>query len=348
MINSTQHRNKLLYDDYVEHRPGALQALQQYLNNSAYRTEATPVDSHGGAQSSNHASRTNGKSSSKANTSNSGDIADKFSQGNPSSSMDSRGQVKADITVDPTKTLHLFSCTNKGSYGWRLHREVITNVKNDTQLFDGLRKQYRKHRGGLRPYWSFQTLHSIHFMKVNFWHEYPAPPPETAASQFSTHDLQLTYGSGNYVDMRFHDELCVQGSPCVCIPPESLVLPKGSEYDCDLWLPGQSPPLGPNALMNYFTDPNEVPPNGKKFLGQVPKKIGGDSTAVAWGIYYKEGWDWVRIGIILFGFVFSSGLFGIIWTVAKNDIQGGFTISIWWMTVGASLVSLVALSAPPF
>jgi hypothetical protein len=101
-------------------------------------------------------------------------------------------------------------------------------------------------------------------------------------------------------------------------------------------------------LMNYFTDPNAVPLNGRKFLGQVPKKIGGDLTAVAWGIYYKEGWDWVGIGTVLFGFVLSSGLFGIIWTVAKNDIQGGFTISSWWMTVGASLVSLVALSAPPF
>lgn len=50
----------------------------------------------------------------------------------------------------------------------------------------------------------------------------------------------------------------------------------------------------------------------------------------------------------MFGFVLSSGLFGIIWTVVKNDIQGGFTISSWWMTVGASLISLVALSAPPF
>jgi hypothetical protein len=101
-------------------------------------------------------------------------------------------------------------------------------------------------------------------------------------------------------------------------------------------------------LMNYFTDQNEVPLNGKKFLGQVPKNIGGDLTAVAWGIYYKEGWDWVRFGIVLFGFVLSSGLFGIIWTVAKDDIQEGFTISSWWMTVGASLVSLVALSTPPF
>lgn len=107
-------------------------------------------------------------------------------------------------------------------------------------------------------------------------------------------------------------------------------------------------------LMSYFTDPSGLTSTGNIVLQQLPKKIGGEfptssePTAEAWGIYYKEGWDWVRFGIVLFGFVLSSGLFGIIWTVAKDDIQEGFTISSWWMTVGASLVSLVALSTPPF
>jgi hypothetical protein len=111
IINSTQHRNKLLYDDYVEHKPGALQALQEYLNNSAYRTKTNTVESHGRAPSDSHASRTLGESSSKANTSDSGDIADQSSEGTPSSSTDSHGQAKADITLDPMETLHLFSCT---------------------------------------------------------------------------------------------------------------------------------------------------------------------------------------------------------------------------------------------
>ena len=137
-FNSTQHGNKLLYDDYAEHRPGALQALQEYLSTSAYRTKANPVESHGRAHSNNPASRTLGEITSTANTSDSGDIADQASQGNPSNSMDRHDQGKADISLDHMHTLHLFSCTDKGRYGWQLHREVITDVRNDVQLFDGL------------------------------------------------------------------------------------------------------------------------------------------------------------------------------------------------------------------
>lgn len=31
----------MLYDDYVEHEPGAFDALQAYLDSSAYRSRAT-------------------------------------------------------------------------------------------------------------------------------------------------------------------------------------------------------------------------------------------------------------------------------------------------------------------
>jgi hypothetical protein len=333
----------------VEHKPGALQALQKYLNTSAYRTKATLVESHGRTPPDNHASRTLGESSTQIDTSGPGDIADEPLQGDISSSMDSYDQANTDISLDPMQTLHLFSCTDKGSNEWQLHQEVITNVQNDRQLFNGLRQQYRKHRSVLRPLWSFRTLQSIHFMKVNFHTE----PNKTAASLFSHNAIEFTYGAGSYVDMRCHDELCERGRPCECIPPETRVIPQGNEYRCHPSPPGRSPPFGPNLLMSYFADPSKLTPKGKAVLDQLPKKIGGEFStssqpaAVAWGIY-KEDWDWVRIGIVLFGFALSSGLFGIIWTVVKNDIQGGFTISSWWMTVGASLVSLVALSAPPF
>ena len=164
ITNAPQHRNKLLYDDYVEHKPGSLKALQEYLNTSAYRTKAHPVENLGDAPSNNHASRTAEDSSAKENTPDSGDIAHQAPQGNPPSSTKSHDQANTHISPDTTRPPHLFPCTDKLEYGRTLHQDAITNVKTSLQLFEGLRKQYLKHRGDLRPYWSFRTIsqHSLH------------------------------------------------------------------------------------------------------------------------------------------------------------------------------------------
>ncbi|KAF5240546.1 hypothetical protein FANTH_9517 [Fusarium anthophilum] len=72
-------RGKLLYDDYIEHEPGALQALQNYLNSSAYRSRSSlaSVDGH---DSGIPIPSDPSSSSVQESTSKSGDIVDQASK----------------------------------------------------------------------------------------------------------------------------------------------------------------------------------------------------------------------------------------------------------------------------
>jgi hypothetical protein len=57
-----QGQGKKLYDDYIEREPGALQALQEYLNASAYRTRPSPEGVRGRTSSLSATSHTSDNS----------------------------------------------------------------------------------------------------------------------------------------------------------------------------------------------------------------------------------------------------------------------------------------------
>lgn len=103
-------------------------------------------------------------------------------------------------------------------------------------------------------------------------------------------------------------------------------------------------------MMDYFTDPDGIDPDLTFVLNQLPKRASGelethpDNLVDAWGIYFREGWDWTRICWIL-GSVFflPSLLFGVLWAVLKNDIQGGFGVAAWWVPVSAVFLGVVGM-----
>lgn len=147
--------------------------------------------------------------------------------------------------------------------------------------------------------------------------------------------------------MRCHDDICERGRPCDCIPSPDRVHPLGTEYECHPIPTDWSPPIGPRLLMDFFTDPDGIPSDRTLVLQQFPKKIGGvlqtssRRRETAWGIYYKEGWDWIKIWCVLgFGFFPPSLLFGILWGVLKKDVQGAFGVASWWMTGATILVGV--------
>lgn len=100
--------------------------------------------------------------------------------------------------------------------------------------------------------------------------------------------------------------------------------------------------------MDFFTNPDGIDPNSTFILEQLPKRALGEIQSVssnvieAWGIYYKEGWDWFKIWWILaIGFFPPSMLFGILWAIIQEDIQGAFGVAGWWMTGATILVGIV-------
>ncbi|WQF89879.1 hypothetical protein CDEST_14893 [Colletotrichum destructivum] len=99
--------------------------------------------------------------------------------------------------------------------------------------------------------------------------------------------------------------------------------------------------------MDYFTNPDDIPADSTLVLQQLPKRtcnrlfqqqMQAAEVVEAWGIYYKEDWDWERIWWLLgLAFFPPSMLFGILWGVLKQDLQSAFGIASWWMT-GATII----------
>ena len=64
-----------------------------------------------------------------------------------------------------------------------------------------------------------------------------------------------------------------------------------------------------------------------------------------WGLYYEEGWNIGVIILVTAGVVtLGSLLFGVCWTVLKDDIQGAWGVSSYMVTTGALIVALLSVA----
>ena len=71
-----------------------------------------------------------------------------------------------------------------------------------------------------------------------------------------------------------------------------------------------------------------------------PSSSGAPSNA--WGIYFKEDWNWPKVWWLLrLGFFLPSILFGILWGILRKDIQGAFGVASLWMAGSAILIGIV-------
>lgn len=152
-----------MYDDYIEHESGALQALEDYLRTFAYRSKAAGDSQAHQPGSSPHLSiaprQVLNSGSSQTIASGSGDKTYEMLQTNSKDGMDlEQGEEKA--------TLHLMCTMVKGRFADKLHQESVTQVSTDQELFWALRKTYHEHRGKWKRLLSLSVIESIEFMKV--------------------------------------------------------------------------------------------------------------------------------------------------------------------------------------
>ncbi|KAB8236421.1 uncharacterized protein BDW43DRAFT_239171 [Aspergillus alliaceus] len=270
---------KWLYDDYIEHDAGALHVLQNHLNTLMYQTETSTEGDNG--HSSSHSSRvgTPNRSSAVVNSSNTGGMLGELHDASADVGI---GSAIRDVELgeSPHHTFHLLLCEEMGRYGVELHQLPVTHIMDDRQFFCALQRVYYEHRGRFKPFWSLRTVRGIHFMK-------------------------FTYGGHRYIDVRCHEDLCEKEKPCDCVPPGNLVHPNGTEYEFCPLPPKLSPPFGPRMMMDLFTYPNCIKPSTTLVVQQLPKRTCGELQSEyiemkeAWGIYYKEDWDWTKIWWIL-------------------------------------------------
>jgi hypothetical protein len=158
---------------------------------------------------------------------------------------------------------------------------------------------------------------------------------------------QFGYTGPGIIDVRCHPDPC-DPSKCCCIPPADRVFPQGQDYAYQPIPSELFPPIGPNLMMQLFEDPSSLNPCADSFLQRLPKKMSGELDSngmkmiVAWGICYREDWDWMRIWVALgVAFFPPSLLFGILWGIMRHDIQGAFGVASWWMTGATIAVGIV-------
>lgn len=99
------------------------------------------------------------------------------------------------------------------------------------------------------------------------------------------------------------------------------------------------PPVGENHLMHLYEHPEDAENTGI-CLDKIPKKLRqrllvcpDRGTGLGWGIHFVEGLNWMKLWVIgLAGFI-ASVAFGVSWSVAKDDIQGGFGVTACMMVI---------------
>lgn len=65
-------------------------------------------------------------------------------------------------------------------------------------------------------------------------------------------------------------------------------------------------------------------------LDRLPKKLGQrfeNGGSSGWGIHIVEGPDWYVISVLLGVMFLVTGIVGILWSILKSDVQGGFGIA---------------------
>jgi hypothetical protein len=164
VANILQSRGTRLYDDYVEHEEGALQALENYLNSSVYVSAAAPGSCH--PSSSGNLSSDPPPNGNSAITLGSSSVEEKF---DPTKKSAGSENISTDVEqgVVSTRVRHLLCCLESKSYRSGLRQEIVTNITSDRELFHTLSNGYHRQRGKHRPYWSLRSISSIQFMKVS-------------------------------------------------------------------------------------------------------------------------------------------------------------------------------------
>lgn len=178
--------------------------------------------------------------------------------------------------------------------------ETTIPPSSDVAFFQLLRETYRAYRGRFRSFLSLQGLAEIRFVHFELFR----------------HGLS---------DVRKYD----------CIPPWT----DGNRYVYQPMPAEFEPPIGKNLMKHLYDHPDhayELP----ICFARVPRKLHemlfykpqADRNE-GWGVCFIEGVSWSRV--CLFGFigVVASTVFGVAWTMLRDDIQGGFGVASYMLAV---------------
>lgn len=217
-------------------------------------------------------------------------------------------QAQEAPSAPPPDDLFLLVCIPHRKYAVKLVHMNVCDLLSDQNFFPKLKDIYHEMRGRWISILSMRKLNGIQFV------------------YFEMYSSQL-------VDIKKRDD----------IPPES-------KKDVYAYRPIPAkliPPVGSNFLMHLYEHPEEAE-STPVCLDKIPKKIRQRllveperGTGLGWGIHLVESLDRAKLcSVGLVGFI-ASVMFGVLWSIYRNDVQGGFGVSACMMVILTFVLGIV-------
>ena len=289
----------MLYDDFIELRPGALADLEKSLNSTGGFYECNPSSSNATPYASNRLDRTSPGGWL-------GPLQWLWKTANVQSPslplherLDALDRTSTQILANNERRgLCIFLCIPYRRTANKLNPMVVEKVNTDNALFSRLRSLHKTARKEHISIFSLKTIKSIRFVRFEVY-------------------------SQGLVDVRTTPDM-----------PDERRRDEYSYTPVDF-----IPPIGENHMMHLYTYPEEAEHTGI-CLGKIPKKIEGlgwlpthsQKSKVGWGLHFVEGLDVAKLWICGFIGFMTSIMFGIAWSMIKDDIQSGFAVAACMLT----------------
>lgn len=297
-----------LYDDFIERRPGAARWLEGYLNRPRAHTPTSPHSRSSTATSMSSVFDNASRASTLTTPSSTYGGSSSWGKSN-NNSKHSPTRVKSNnpfsVSIHrPVEDSWLLTCANEGRFTPKVvHLDVNTQrIRSDKDLAMVLREHY-EHLNRRWLKWSrLRGLTTIEFV------------------QFEVHRN------------RFADIRATPSMP----PMSSSVNDKSpSQHPYTFETVDLLPPVGSHYLLHLFKHPEDYDGELITYL-RAPKRRERLEFGMGWGINLVEGFLAQKVwAVLIAGFGVGSAVFGILWTIKKDDVQGAFGVAGWIVTLAA-------------
>jgi hypothetical protein len=220
-----------------------------------------------------------------------------------------RGTLASGRTAGRARKRFIELCVNTGEFQRQLAEIDVSDVKSDAQLFDRIREMYREVRSFRVKYFLLKPV-DVHFVL------------------FSVEDR---YRVG------------ILDKP-MAIPSETEMATEGYAYHpCPL----KPPPIPANIFLHHLSNPG---PHKKLLWGKrMPQKLHNsilqiptpDDLVTGWGVHIIEGLNKYTVFMCALAGLLVSGIVATAWSIARDDVQGGFGIGAWLTSMEAVVMMLV-------
>jgi hypothetical protein len=99
------------------------------------------------------------------------------------------------------------------------------------------------------------------------------------------------------------------------------------------------PPISSDIMIHLYENPDHAD-TSKLLTGRIPKKLDSELQICpikryghGWGLEFVDGLNWKKVWVVGFIGLVLSCVFGILWSVLRHDVQGGWAITACMMMV---------------